>query len=277
MAGHHPPSPLVSGLGVTSCLAFDYMKLPHHDALFWEARPKASQKGVHMPLTWIPGLYGPARDISQALARRRPPRLKQQIESTHLGGKTWIRVTAWCEGSKSVSVRGCFAELYVHAYDACVEPYPVRMRAIQFSPSGIVKLAPGEDPVHWEAQVANDQVRHISREHNAAETLKTYGTRGPKIQAELLEREQSQWAERDKFLWRLVRALGGPESVGIRAVIETTDGRSIATARVAVPPAPPIAERMSDAATVVRQATRSRSKVSEASSLTRAQDMERRS
>ena len=217
-----------------------------------------------MALNWLMGLYGPARDIVGALVGRRPPRLKRAIEATHLGSNTWVRVTAWCEGNKPIVVRGCFAELYVHAYDACTEAYPVRTRAIKFAPSGIVRIAPDSGPVYWEAQVANGKIRRISCELDAEETLNVYGKRGPEVQELRLKKEQLAWANREKFLWRLVRVLSGPESVSIRAVIETMDGRSIETASVAVPPAPPRAERVSEAVGVVRQAIRTRSKVSQA-------------
>lgn len=213
-----------------------------------------------MPLAWITGLYGPVRDISQALARRQPPRLRQTIEATHLGGKTWVVIAVWCEGSKSVNIRGCFAELYVHAYDSCVEPYPVRTRAIGFYPSGIVKLSPGDSPVYWKTQIANDYARRLSREHNAVETLKAYGKRGPEVHADQIEREKWEWARRETVLSQVVRALACAESVGIRAVIETTDGGEVATARIAVPPAEPIIERLCAAATVLRQAISDRSK-----------------
>jgi hypothetical protein len=220
---------------------------------------KRAPGGVQMALTWITGLYGPARDIGQAIARRRLPRIKQAIEVAHLGNNTWVTVTASCEGDKLVSVRGCFAELYVHAYDACLEPYPVRTRAIQFSPSGTIKLSPGGDPVRWKCQIANDHIRRVSREHDAAETLKEYGKRGEKVQARQLESEREDWAMRETFLRRLVRALTGPENVGIRAVIETTDGRKFASPRVSVPPAAPIIDRLNAGAKVFRQAIRDRS------------------
>jgi hypothetical protein len=212
-----------------------------------------------MALTWMTGLYGPLRDIVLALAGRRRPRLGLTIEAVHLGKNTRVVVTAKCESGKPVIVRGCFAELYVSAYDSCVEPRPVRTRTVRFAPNGTVGISPGDSPVGWEAQIADDQIRRVSREQDAAETLEAYGERASKVLAEQHESEREAWVNRETCAQRLGHTLGGPEGVRIRAVIDTADGRNIATAPISVPPSAPIKERLIEAAVLIHRTIRSRS------------------
>jgi hypothetical protein len=207
----------------------------------------------------LTSLYTPARDIARALAGHRPPKLTLAIEVNSLGSRTWIAVTAQCTGSKAATVRGCFADLYVHAFDSCADPYPVRTRAINFLPSGRITIRPGGTPVRWEAQVLNDNIRRIAREQDAAETLRAYRQDGQRMLERQQECEQRDWQRRGNLLHRLIRALCGPENVTIRAVVETIEGREVTTKNVSTPPLPPLAERIAETTSLLlRQATRTR-------------------
>ena len=201
-----------------------------------------------MPPTWLPALYPPARDLAKGVASLRARGVTLTIEANAQGPRTWIIVTAQCKpGGKPVPVRGCRAELYETAFDACSGPQPVRARVINFRPGGSATLQPGGPPVQWEAQVLNEHVRRAVRELDNAATIEACGEKHGRDALELRdssEREGEALRNRHPLLAVLAQLVGEPPGAMMRAVIEPVQGQSLVTRKVRIPPLAPLSERL---------------------------------
>lgn len=202
-----------------------------------------------MPLTWLPGLYTPARDIVRGTMTLRSHGVTLTIEAHAQGPRTWIIVTAQCRpGGKPVLVRGCWAELYETAFDACSGPQPVRTRVINFRPGGPVTLQPDGLPVRWEAQVLNAHVRRAVRELDDTATIRAYGEEhGHELLAlrDRSQRDGEAFRERHPLIGVLAQLVGDqPPGETMRAVLEPVRGKSLVTKDVRIPPLAPFSERL---------------------------------
>lgn len=200
-----------------------------------------------MPLTWVPGLYAPARDIAKGAMSLRSRSVALTIEAHAQGPLTWIIVTARCRpGGKPVLVRGCSAELYETAFDACSGPQPVRTRVINFHPVGPVMIRPGELPVRWEAQVLNERVRRAVRELDDTATITAYGEKHGHETLALRDRGRRDGValrKRHPLIGVLAQLVGEPRGEMMRAVLEPVRGQSLVTKDVRIPPLAPFSER----------------------------------
>jgi hypothetical protein len=200
-----------------------------------------------MPLTWLTGLYAPARDIAKGITSIRSRGLVLTIEANAQGPQTWITVTAQCgPGGKPHLVRGCWAELYETAYDACSGPQPVRTRLINFRPGGHVAIRPDEPPIRWEAHVLNERVRRAVRELDNAATIRAYGEEDGHEALSLRdrrERERQALRRRHPLLAALAQLAGEPHAPKMRAVLEPIRGQNLITRDIAIPPHAPFPER----------------------------------
>jgi hypothetical protein len=202
-----------------------------------------------LSLTWLTGLYEPAKDLARGAATLRSRRVALTIEAHAQGSLTRIIVTAQCGfGGKPVHVRGCRAELYATAFDSCVEPQPVRARMIDFRPGGPVTIKPGELPVQWEAQVLNEHVRRAVRELNDAATIRAWGEeRGHAVleERDCFERDAAARRKQHHPLRAaLAQLVGEPPRPKMRAVLEPLRGDALATKAVRIPPLAPFTERL---------------------------------
>jgi hypothetical protein len=201
-------------------------------------------------LTWLSGLYSPAKDIAKAAMGLRSRGVVVTIEAHAQGLRTWIIVTAQCRpGGKPVVVRGCWAELYETAIGTCIDPRPVRTRVINFRPGGPVTIQPSELPVRWEAYVLNEHVRRAVRRLNDAATIRAFGDqRGHETLAlhDRSRREREAHRERRALIGMLAQLLGEPsgEMVRVRAVLEPVHGKSLVTKDVGIPPLLPFNQRL---------------------------------
>jgi hypothetical protein len=201
-----------------------------------------------LPLTWLTGLYAPAKDIVKGATSLRSRGVTLTIQAHAQGSRTWIIVTAQCRpGGKPVLVRGCWAELYETAFDACSGPQPVRTRVVNFRPGGPVTIQPGELPVRWEAQVLNEHVRRAVRELDDAATIKAYGKKhGHETLAlrDRCQRDGEALRKRRPMLRVLAQLVGEPQGEKMRAVLEPIQGQSLMTRDVRIPPLAPFPERL---------------------------------
>ena len=201
-----------------------------------------------MSLTWLIGLYAPAKDIVKGATSLRSRGVTLTIQAHSQGPRTRIIVTAQCRpGGKPVLVRGCWAELYETAFDACSGPQPVRTRAINFRPGGPVAIQPGGLPVRWEAQVLNEHVRRAVRELDDAATIKAYGEKhGHETLAlrDRCQRDAEALRKRRPLLEVLAQLVGEQQREKVRAVLEPTQGQSLMTKDVRIPPLAPFPERL---------------------------------
>lgn len=201
-----------------------------------------------MSLTWLTGLYAPARDLAKGATSLCSRGVTLTIEAHAQGSRTWIIVTAQCRpGGKPVLVRGCWAELYETAFDACGGPQPVRTRVINFRPSGPVTIQPGELSVRWEAQVLNEHVRRAVHELDDAATIKAYGEKHGHETLALRDRSQRDGEalrKRHPLLGVLAQLVGEPRGEMMRAVLEPVCGQSLVTKDVRIPPLRPFPERL---------------------------------
>lgn len=201
-----------------------------------------------MPATWLPGLYTPAKDIVKGAMSLRSHGVALTIEAHSQGPRTWIVVTAQCRpGGKPVLVRGCWAELFETAFDACSGPQSVRTRVINFRPGGPVTIQPGDLPVRWEAQVLNAHMRRAVRELDDAATIRAYGEeRGYELLAlrDRSQRDGEALRERHPLVGVLEQLIGEqPPGEMMRAVLEPVRGKSLVTKDVRIPPLAPFSER----------------------------------
>jgi hypothetical protein len=201
-----------------------------------------------LPLTWLTGLYAPAKDIVKGASSLRSRGVTLTIQAHAQGPRTWIIVTAQCRpGGKPVLVRGCWAELYETAFDACSGPQPVRTRVVNFRPGGSVTIQPGGLPVRWEAQVLNEHVRRAVRELDDAATIEAYGEKHGYETLALRDRCQHDGEalrKRRPLLGVLAQLVGEPQREKLRAVLEPIQGQSLMTRDVRIPPLPPFPERL---------------------------------
>jgi hypothetical protein len=201
-----------------------------------------------LPLTWLPGLYAPAKDVAKGAMNLRSRGVTLTIETYAQGPQTRILVTARCRpGGKPIIVRGCWAELYETAFDSCGGPQPVRTRVINFRPGGPVTIQPGEMPVRWEAQVLNEHVRRAVRELDDAATIKTYGEKhGHETLAlrDRCHRDGEALRKRHPLIEALALLVGEPRGAAMRAVLEPVRGQSLVTKNVRIPPPAPFSERL---------------------------------
>lgn len=201
-----------------------------------------------MALTWLPGLYAPAKDIAKGAMSLRPRGVTLTIEANAQGSRTWIIVTAQCRpGGKPILVRGCWAELYETAFDSCGGPQPVRTRVINFRPGGPVTIQPGQLPVRWEAQVLNEHVRRAVHELDDAATIKTYGEKhGYETLAlrDSCQRDGEALRKCHPLIGVLAQLVGEPRGAVMRAVLEPVRGQSLVTKDVRIPPRASFSERL---------------------------------
>lgn len=201
-----------------------------------------------MPLTWLTGLYTPTRDLAKGVASLRARGVILTIEANPAGSRTWITVTAQCRpDGKPVTVRGCWAELYETANDACSGPQPVRTRVINFLPGGPRTIRPGEIPARWDAQVLNEYVRRATCELDDAATVETYGEKHGLEVLALRDRdrhEEEAMRSSHPLVALLAEVVGEPSHPKMRAVLETVRGQSLVTGDVQIPPRAPLSERL---------------------------------
>jgi hypothetical protein len=201
-----------------------------------------------LPLTWLPGLYAPAKDVAKGAMSLRQCGVTLTIVAYAQGPRTRIIVTAQCRrGGKPILVRGCWAELYETAFDSCSGPQPVRTRVINFRPGGPVTIQPGELPVRWEAQVLNEHVRRAVRELDDAATIKTYGEKhGYEVlaQRDRCQRDGEALRKHHPLIGVLTHLVGEPRGAIMRAVLDPFRGQSLATKHVRIPPGTPFSERL---------------------------------
>ena len=194
------------------------------------------------------GLYAPAKDIVKGATSLRSRGVTLTIQAHSQGPRTRIIVTAQCRpGGKPVLVRDCWAELYETAFDACSGPQPVRTRAINFRPGGPVTIQPGELPVRWEAQVLNEHVRRAVSELDDAATIKAYGEKhGHETLAlrDRCQRDAEALRKRRPLLEVLAQIVGEQQREKVRAVLEPTQGQSLMTKDVRIPPLAPFPARL---------------------------------
>jgi hypothetical protein len=201
-----------------------------------------------MPLTWLTGLYAPVKDIVKGATSLRSRGVTLTIQAHAQGPRTWIIVTAQCRpGGKPVLVRGCWAELYETAFDACSGPQPVRTRVVNFRPGGPVTIQPGDLPVRWEAQILNEHIRRTVRELDDAATIKAYGEQhGHEALAlrDRCQRDGEALRKRRPLLGVLAQLAGEPQGEKMRAVLESIQGKNLTTKDVRIPPLAPFSERL---------------------------------
>ena len=207
-----------------------------------------------MALQWLIGLYAPAKDVVTAGATRRSRGLVVEISAEAQGARTWITVTAQCKpNGQPVMVRTCRAELYAE-FGGCIGPKPVRTSVINLLPSAPVTVRPGEMPARWEAIVLNERLRRDARKRDHDAITETFGKETDDVlgNREKCVQERKDWLQRHPMLEQLVMTLSGPRSETIRAVLDSTDGRTYITSDIEVPPSPPFTERLDQAIDLLR-------------------------
>lgn len=201
-----------------------------------------------MPLTWLPGLYAPTKDLVKGAISLRSRGVVLTIQAHAQGPRTWIIVTAQCRpGGKPVLVRGCWAEIYETAFDACSGPQPVRTRAINFRPGGTIKIQPGDLPVRWEAQVLNEHLRRAVAKLDDAATIEAYGEKQGHEALALRDRrpgERQAFRERHPLIGVLAQLVETPRTEMMRAVLEPVQGQCLVTRDIRIPPPTPFSERL---------------------------------
>lgn len=200
-----------------------------------------------MPLTWLPGLYAPTKDLVKGVIGLRSRGVALTIQAHAQGPRTWIIVTAQCRpGGKPVLMRGCWAEIYETAFDACSGPQPVRTRVINFRPGGPIKIQPGELPVRWEAQVLNEHLRRAVAGLDDVATIEAYGEKQGHEALALRDRrpdERQAFRERHPLIGVLAQLVETPRGEMMHAVLESAQGQCFVTRDIKIPPSKPFSER----------------------------------